>query len=187
MFKKLPPTTLQETFITRSIIAICAFLWVVQIVDPPFTGEYALDASKITSEPYRLFTSMWLHSTFPLHIMVNMFSLWVLGSQMETLIKGKRFAIVYLVSGLASGGAIWLSHPSLPAVGASGAIFGILGFVVVWSRFAWNAVFVAIINIMLGFFIPNIAWQGHLGGFFAGAVLAFWWHTLPDLRKQKTS
>lgn len=183
--RRLPPTTLRETFVTRAIIVICGLVWLTQITSKTFTEDYALQASLVASEPHRLFTAMWLHSHFPLHIMLNMIALWIFGSQAEPALGWRRYTLLYLAAGIAGNIAIWMSAPSLPAVGASGAIFGIMGFAVVWTRFHWNAVLVTLLNVVFGFLIPNIAWQAHLAGLAVGAALGVYWFMLPELRKRK--
>jgi len=82
---------------------------------------------------YRMFTAMFLHASF-FHLAVNMYSLYFVGSIMEQVIGRWRFLLLYLASGLAgSAGALVLS-PLTPTVGASGAIFGVLGGLFILER-----------------------------------------------------
>src|SRR4051794_24121962 len=84
-------------------------------------------------EWWRLFTSMFLHASF-FHLLVNMYSLYFVGTILEQLIGRWRFLLLYLVSGIAgSAGALILS-PLTPTVGASGAIFGVLGGLFILER-----------------------------------------------------
>ena len=98
---------------------------------------------------------------------------------LEGLLGRWRFLSLYLISGLAgSVGVLWLGDPRTGVVGASGAIFGLLGaFLVIQRRLGGNATQLLIllgINLVIGF-IPgfNIAWQAHLGGLVAGALVGF--------------
>jgi membrane associated rhomboid family serine protease len=127
-------------------------------------------------EWWRLFTAMFLHASF-FHLAVNMYSLYFVGSILEQLIGRWRFLMLYLVSGLAgSAGALILS-PLKPTVGASGAIFGVLGGLFILERrgnIATGGQIAAliVINLVITFaFSSSISVGGHLGGLVAGMVL----------------
>jgi membrane associated rhomboid family serine protease len=127
-------------------------------------------------EWYRLVTAMFLHGGL-LHLAFNMLALWWLGSIVEQAIGTVRFLLVYFVSGLAgSAGALLLSNPLQITVGASGAIFGIMGALLILEymatgSFAGQALTLIVINLALTFAIPNISVGGHLGGL-AGGIAA---------------
>ncbi len=136
-------------------------------------------------EWWRLGTAMFLHASL-LHIAFNMFVLYWLGSVVEEAIGTPRFLLVYLVSGLAgSAGALWISFaggtfqltsPFTVTVGASGAIWGIMGALLVLEymttgSFAGQAMGLILINLVITITIPNISLGGHLGGL-AGGVAA---------------
>jgi membrane associated rhomboid family serine protease len=125
---------------------------------------------------WRLLTAMFLHASF-FHLAVNMYSLYFVGSILEQLIGRWRFLMLYLVSGLAgSAGALILS-PLKPTVGASGAIFGVLGGLFILERrgnIATGGQIAAliVINLVITFaFSSSISVGGHLGGLVAGMVL----------------
>jgi membrane associated rhomboid family serine protease len=125
---------------------------------------------------WQLLTVMFTHVEI-WHIGFNMLALWVLGPQLELALGRARFLALYLLSGLAASATIyWLADPFGVTVGASGAIFGLLGALLVVafkvkgnvrSILAWVAV-----NFVLTFTVPNISWPGHLGGFLAGSLVA---------------
>jgi membrane associated rhomboid family serine protease len=121
---------------------------------------------------------MFLHGGV-LHIAFNMFALWWLGSIVEQLIGPVRFLLVYLASGLAgSAGALLLTNPNVPTVGASGAIFGILGALLILEfmqtgSLAGQAMTMIVINLALTAAIPGISIGGHLGGLVGGIVGTF--------------
>ena len=123
---------------------------------------------------WRLFTSMFLHYG-PIHLALNMLALWWFGAAIEQALGRGRYLLLYLVSGLAgSAGALILSPESL-TVGASGAIFGILGAAFVLERqriyvLGGGAVSIIALNLVFTLFIPGISIGGHLGGLAGGAL-----------------
>ncbi len=123
---------------------------------------------------WRLFTPMFLHYG-PLHLGLNMLALWWFGAAVERVLGRGRYLLLYLVSGLAgSAGALLLSPTSL-TVGASGAIFGILGAAFVLERqrtyvLGGGAVSIIALNLAFTLFIPGISIGGHLGGLAGGAL-----------------
>ena len=127
-------------------------------------------------EWWRLFTSMFLHASF-FHLAINMYSLYFVGSIMEQVIGRWRFLLLYLASGLAgSAGALVLS-PLTPTVGASGAIFGVLGglFVLERKRHIATGGQVAgliVLNLVITIaFSSSISVGGHVGGLIGGMIL----------------
>lgn len=127
---------------------------------------------------WRLVTAMFLHAGV-LHIAFNMLALWWLGSVVEQALGPLRFLLVYFSTGLAgSAGALVISGLYTPTVGASGAIFGILGALLVLEylqtgSFAGQAMSMIVINLALSFAIPNISIGGHIGGLIGGVVGTF--------------
>ncbi|MBA0052944.1 rhomboid family intramembrane serine protease [Streptomyces sp. AJS327] len=128
-------------------------------------------------EVYRLVSSMFLHQEF-LHIAMNMLGLWFLGPPLEAALGRARFITLYLLSGLAGGALTFLiASPVQPSLGASGAIFGLFGATAVVMRRLRHdmrpiAVLLAI-NLIFTFTWENIAWEAHIGGLVAGALLTF--------------
>jgi len=125
---------------------------------------------------YRLATAMFLHAGLA-HIAVNMLALWVIGPQLESLFGHVRYTVLYLVAGL--GGSVasfWFSSPNVVGVGASGAIFGLMGAYVVVGK-ALRAdisqvVGLIALNVVIGFVGGNIDWRAHFGGLVTGAIVA---------------
>jgi len=124
---------------------------------------------------WRLITAAFLHYG-PIHLGLNMFSLYFAGSILEQLIGRWRFVILYLVAGLAgSAGALYISPNSITA-GASGAIFGVLGGLLVLERrgniaTGGQVLGLIVLNLVLTFAIPGISIGGHIGGLIAGIVV----------------
>lgn len=145
--------------------ALCATVpsthWVGGVVD----GAY-----------WQLMTSAFTHVAI-WHIAVNMLSLYVLGPQLEALLGRLRFLALYLISALAGSTVVyWAAGEHSSTVGASGAIFGLLGALLVVAikvkgdlqqLLLWLG-----LNAFITFTVPDVSWQGHLGGLLGGAAVA---------------
>ncbi|RZS56249.1 membrane associated rhomboid family serine protease [Microcella putealis] len=127
-------------------------------------------------EPWRMLTVSLVHSSGIFHILFNMYALFVLGPLLEQLVGRWRFAVTYILSTLAGSIAVLWLAPASFVVGASGAIFGLFGaFFVIQRRLGGNTAQLMVIlgiNLALGFFLPNISWQAHVGGLIGGAIVA---------------
>lgn len=176
--------------VTFGIIAACALVYVLQWIIPAdavfrnfaFAPVYAT-AEYGAFEPWRMLTAAFLHSQgFLLHIVLNMYMLWMFGQALEPLLGRARFLALYLISAIGGSVGYVLLTPILPpggpvgVVGASGAIFGLFGAMLVVQRHRGGEtrqlwVLIAI-NGVIGFMVPQIAWQAHLGGLVAGALCA---------------
>ena len=191
-------------YVTYCIIGINALIFVLQfnlgISDPSAEkafiyrfGFIPADFSLIT-----IFTSMFLHGGIS-HIMGNMWFLWVFGDNVEGVLGHLKYAIFYLMCGLAATISQLLINPNstIPMVGASGAIAGVLGMYMIRFPHARVHVFAFIIiffttfrvpaMFVLGFWFFNqltngfgslgfdttggVAWFAHIGGFIAGVIL----------------
>jgi membrane associated rhomboid family serine protease len=142
-------------------------------------SDWLLQGAAVASgDWYRLVTAMFLHGSL-LHLAFNMLALWWLGSIVEQALGTWRFLLVYFVAGLAgSAGALLLSNPLQPTVGASGAIYGILGALLIleWLQtgsLAGPAMTLIVLNLALSLAIPGISIGGHLGGLIGG-IAATW-------------
>jgi len=142
-----------------------------------------------------LFTSMFLHAGF-VHLALNMLSLYFLGSFVEVAFGRGRFLALYLTSGLAGGLAyLYFGDFDGTVVGASGAIFGLLGGVLGYSlrrgTFSWQnplirqLLILTALNLYVGFSVSNISNTAHIGGLLGG--LAFGWLVAPTVYSQKTA
>lgn len=126
---------------------------------------------------WQLVTSMFLHYAVT-HIAFNMLALYFLGPMLEAVLGRARFLAVYLVSGLVGSAAVmWFSSPNGQTLGASGAIFGLMGALVVVAlkigADSRQIMFWIALNLVFTFFIgTNISWQGHIGGLVGGAAVA---------------
>ena len=180
----------ESPVVSYVIVALCVAVFVVQSVQPSLTDQIVFDPGAARDQPWRFVTAAFAHSSIS-HIVFNMLALWVVGAQyLEGLLGRARYAAVYLVSAL-GGSVVYMlfrSPPPIPyappneqfwgpgTVGASGAVFGLFGAMLVLNRHLGRSsagMYATIaINAVIGFVVPNIAWQAHLGGLITGAALA---------------
>jgi membrane associated rhomboid family serine protease len=125
---------------------------------------------------YELFTSPWVHLSVT-HIGLNMLSLFIVGPPVEAAVGRARYLVLYLGSAMGGSVAYFLiAPPQVSGAGASGAIFGIFGALFIVGRrrgLQTNGVIALIVvNLVLGFAIPGIGWQAHVGGLVAGTAMA---------------
>jgi membrane associated rhomboid family serine protease len=165
--------------VSYSILALTLGVFVLQwISQGAVTSALAYFPPLTSQEPWRMVTVALVHSDRSFfHIVFNMYSLWVLGPLLESLIGRGRFAAVYVLSALGGSVAVLWLAPLSVVVGASGAIFGLLGaFFVIQRRLGGRNVQLVVIiaiNLALGFLIPGVSWQSHLGGLLVGALCAW--------------
>ena len=130
----------------------------------------------IYNEWWRLLTGAFLHGSF-LHIAFNMYVLFALGPTLERVLGHGRYLLLYLVAALGGSVASYaFSDFQTVSVGASGAIFGLMGALVVAGRRLRydikQVVILLVINFVIGFIAPNVDWRAHLGGLLTGAAMA---------------
>jgi membrane associated rhomboid family serine protease len=183
---RLGARTISRPYVTLTLIALNVVLFGLQTISQtdPTTGLDRITSDfgqwpvgvALGDQYYRLLTSMFLHATL-WHIGFNMLVLWMLGPQLEQVLGHVRFSVLYLVAGI--GGSVasfWFSSPEIVGIGASGAIFGLMGAYVVVGR-ALRADISQVIglialNVVIGFVAGGIDWRAHLGGLATGAVVA---------------
>jgi membrane associated rhomboid family serine protease len=171
------------TLVTRGLIGISVVVFLLQIAQAGNingqAGEIWVRGSLIggfvaEGEWWRLVTSAFIHAS-PIHLLFNMLMLWWFGSALETLLGRVRYLGIVMVSILGgAAGALLATQANELTVGASGAVFGILGAGLVLERrqimvFGGGAFAVVALNLALSFLIPGISIGGHLGGLAAGA------------------
>jgi membrane associated rhomboid family serine protease len=167
--------------VTFTLIGLSVLSFLLQRTVPGWTDQWYFSPVAGYHEPWRFLTAAFLHSPGSLlHIGFNMYALWILGQFLEPALGRWRFLALYLTSALGgSVGVLLLATSSsdwfAAVVGASGAVFGLFGAVLValrrLGRDATQIVVVLVINAVLGFVIPGIAWQAHLGGLLTGLAL----------------
>jgi membrane associated rhomboid family serine protease len=162
-------------FLSISLIAI--FL-LQELTGTLLVKSFALSAPLVTSgEWWRLITAGFLHGSI-IHLLFNVYILWVIGSQLESIVGNAKFIIIYFVSLLGGSVASYLFSPfGSYSIGASGAIFGLMGAMLVVGRkrnldISQITTLVAI-NVVIGFVLSGIDWRAHLGGLAAGAFITW--------------
>ncbi|MFZ4667986.1 MAG: rhomboid family intramembrane serine protease [Microthrixaceae bacterium] len=126
-------------------------------------------------EWWRLVTGAFLHGGV-LHLMMNMFLLWLLAKELEPALGHVGFALVFAVSVVGGALGVMLLSPNDPTLGASGGVFGLMGALIVLQLRArqnpWNSGIggLVVVNLILTFTIPGISIGGHVGGLLAGAA-----------------
>jgi membrane associated rhomboid family serine protease len=183
--------TAGKPLVTYGIIAACVVMYVLQWIIPgqAVYEQFAYNNVFATPEygafePWRMLTAAFLHSPDSvLHIVLNMYTLWIFGQALEPLLGRVRFLALYLISAIGGSVGYLLLNPVLVpgqglvgVVGASGAIFGLFGAMLLVQRHRGGDtrqlwVLIAI-NGVIGFLIPQIAWQAHLGGLVTGGLCA---------------
>ena len=165
--------------VTYALIALTVFVFVLQWI-PGFgiTQRFAYIPALTIVEPWRMLTSVFLHSQggLPFHVLLTMYALWIFGPMLEGMLGRGRFLALYLISGFAGSVGVLVLAPFTSVVGASGALFGLMGaFLVIQRGLGGNSKQLLVllgINVVVSF-IPGIAWQAHLGGIVGGALIGF--------------
>lgn len=166
--------------ITSALLVLNGLIWLGQIspLGYLFTNQFFFAPLFAPFEPWRMLTSGFVHDwNGPWHILLNSYAIWIFGRQLEPLLGQLRFLLLYLTSIIGGSVAVlWLSDPAIPVVGASGALFGLMGaYFIVLRSLGGNPsqIFALIaINFSMGFFVAGISWEGHLGGLITGLLVA---------------
>src|SRR5690349_14946211 len=172
-------------YATYGIILATAIVYLLQLLIPgrfvegwlAFNSLFVVPGSEAAFQPWRLITVLFVHGSF-WHIALNMLALWMIGRSLEPLLGHGRFLTLYFLSGLGGSVAVALLAPGVWVVGASGAIFGLFGALLVIGRhIGANITSIAIIigiNLVIGF-VPgfNVSWQAHVGGLLVGLLVSF--------------
>ena len=180
---------------TGWIAAVTVAAYVVQLLTRgvlqhvlQYAAAYSLPATGAPFEPWRLLTAALLHQPISIpgsligitHIAFNMIALVSFGRPLENVIGAPRLVAIYVLGAL--GGSIGVLYASLvglispfdPVIGASGAVFAVLGAVAAVQRRLGidvrTLVVLIAVNLALGFVVAGIAWQAHVGGLIVGAV-----------------
>ena len=177
-----------EALVTKTLIGINVAIYLLTVVQGAginspggsvFDRMFLYGPFVAQGDWWRLITAAFLHASV-VHIGFNMLALWWFGAPVEAYLGRARFIGLYLVSGLAGSAGALVLTPHSVTVGASGAIFGILGAMLIleWQttgRLGGNALTLIVVNIALSFAIANISIGGHIGGLVGGilATLAF--------------
>lgn len=163
--------------VTYTLISLNALVFVMQVTVMGLERQLALWPPAVASgQTYRLVTSAFLHYG-AMHLLLNMWALYVVGPPLEMWLGRLRFGALYAVSALGGSVLVYLIAPLNTATGgASGAVFGLFGATFMVARrlhldVRW-VVALIVINLAFTFLAPAISWQGHVGGLVTGALVA---------------
>jgi membrane associated rhomboid family serine protease len=192
----------RSTVVTYALIALNVAIYILQFATGQvLTEAWYLNPYVAGSEPWRLITSAFLHAPwFIPHLLFNMYALFIFGPLLESFLGRGRFIALYLIGAL--GGSlgvltsveVWaltdLTAATMPtgALGASGAVFALMGAVFAMRKVMGidvrQLLIVLAINLAIPFFIGGIAWEGHVGGLVIGFLvgLVFIGTRRPDQR-----
>ncbi|WP_439675874.1 rhomboid family intramembrane serine protease [Embleya sp. MST-111070] len=183
---RVAPTT-ATAIVTKTLIGLNLAVFVlVQVVGNTFVDRWILVGrffmggewqGVAEGQWYRLLTATFLHQQF-WHIGLNMLGLWMLGPPLEAALGRTRFVALYLVAGLGGSALSYLiAEPNQGSLGASGALFGLFGAMIVLGR-RMNydlkpLIILLALNLMITFLnMSTIDWRAHLGGLVAGTLAA---------------
>lgn len=173
-----PPT------VTTGIIGVTGLVGIAQMIPGVgsvveqvllFFAPFLYPELSGVSQPWRVVTALFVHGGI-LHFAMNMLALYVIGRSLERMLGAWRFLALYLIAGMGGSVAVALLAPLTPVVGASGAIFGLFGALLVIGRQLgadMRSILVILgLNLAIGF-LPgtNISWQAHVGGLVVGALV----------------
>ena len=173
-------TPITRPTVTYGLIGITVAVFLLQLVAGinQVAGDWGMwpVGVAVGGEWWRLVTSAFLHGSF-LHIAFNMYVLFALGPALERILGHVRFLVLYLVAALGGGIASYaFSDIRSVSVGASGAIFGLMGALLVAGRRLGHDIrqvaMLLAVNVLIGFIAPGVDWRAHLGGLVAGAAAA---------------
>ena len=171
-------SVLKQSPLTIILIVLCLGLYVPDMMGMNLSDYMAVGPDALQARPWTLVTAMFAHGSL-MHLLFNMISLWYMGSMLESMQGTPRFALLYFASGIVGNLAFSLFAGGY-AVGASGAIFGLMGAFIVLviamrkeprMRSMLSGLAVMVVINIVNTFRPGIALEAHFGGLATGAVL----------------
>ncbi|MCX7568995.1 rhomboid family intramembrane serine protease [Tumebacillus sp. DT12] len=170
-----------KTRIVTAVLALTVMIWLLATAYPNLVLGYGLmiPGRIQMGEFWRLITPMFLHYEFA-HLAFNMLSLYVFGRFVERIYGSGRFAVIYLLAGIA-GCLLSFALNDQPSLGASGAVFGLFGALLAFGQYDRRAFAMTIgasvyglliMNLIFGFLMPNVDNWGHIGGLIGGYLTA---------------
>ena len=178
----------KKPIVTYSLIFICILVFILMyVLGNGSTDNYTLlvfganvDTLTKNGDYYRLFTSMFLHIGI-LHLLCNMYSLYIIGKEVENVFGKVKYLIIYLLSGIAGSILSLAFNHNTICAGASGAIFGLLGALLYFGYYyrtylgatlTRSIIPVIVLNLIIGFTSSGIDNAAHIGGLVGGILIA---------------
>ena len=169
----------KKIVITYALMALCTSIYILQIFFPSLTAWGAVNGTLVRNgQAYRLITSMFMHGSI-WHLLCNMYSLYVIGCATENYFGKKKFLLIYLVSGIIGSMFSCIFNTGW-SLGASGAIFGLMGALCYFGYYyrlymgkaLYNEIIpVIILNLALSIIVSNIDFYAHIGGLIGGVFI----------------
>lgn len=171
--------------VINALIIACGIVYVASWLAPSLVEQFLFYPSLGFTEPWRFLTAAFLHGGI-VHLASNMAFLYILGELARRVLSSYQILLIYLLSawGGSLGTLVWalVTGEQQAVVGASGAVLGLCAGVFVYTRnlHASSSALggLLIINLLIGFVIPNVSWQGHLGGALVGAIIGWALHVV---------
>ncbi len=161
-----------------TLLIVTTAIWLLQLSPFGRTIEIYFSYTPIatTIAPWQMLTAAFLHGSW-LHIIFNMYTLYIFGQVLEPMLGRARFLALYLISAFGGSVAVLLfSDPTSTVLGASGAIYGLMGAYFILLRAigerSGQLMGLIAINLIFSFLNPGISWQAHIGGLAIGAAVA---------------
>lgn len=161
-----------------TLLIVTTAIWLLQLSPFGRTIEVYFSYTPIatTIAPWQMITAAFLHGSW-LHIIFNMYTLYIFGQVLEPMLGRARFLALYLISAFGGSVAVLLfSDPTSTVLGASGAIYGLMGAYFILLRAigerSGQLMGLIAINLIFSFLNPGISWQAHIGGLAIGAAVA---------------
>ena len=169
----------KKIVVTYALMALCTLIYILQIFFPSLTALGAVNGTLVRNgQVYRLITSMFMHGSI-WHLLCNMYSLYVIGCATENYFGKKKFLLIYLVSGIIGSMFSCIFNTGW-SLGASGAIFGLMGalcyfgyyYRLYMGRALYNEIIpVIVLNLALSIIVSNIDFYAHIGGLIGGVFI----------------
>ncbi len=169
----------KKIVVTYAIMALCTLIYILQIFFPSLTALGAVNGTLVRNgQVYRLITSMFMHGSI-WHLLCNMYSLYVIGCATENYFGKKKFLLIYLVSGIIGSMFSCIFNTGW-SLGASGAIFGLMGALCYFGYYyrlymgkaLYNEIIpVIVLNLALSIIVSNIDFYAHIGGLIGGVFI----------------
>jgi hypothetical protein len=171
---------------TFILAGVCIFVFILQIIYP-YWKDFAFVPAYAFERPWTFVTSIFFHADFS-HLFFNMFALFIFGIYLESRIETRDFLLIFFLAGIVGniGYMVTASDPLTPGIGASGAIYGVMGSLAILTPFAMiyagyipmpmiAAAFLWGVTEFLGLFVPgSIAHGAHIFGLFLGIAYGFY-------------
>lgn len=167
-------------YITYILIFINILFYVLSIISNSFYNSMVLNSSKILNgEYYRLLSCIFMHGGI-IHLLCNMYCLYVIGPQVESFFGKIKYIVIYLLSGII-GSLMSLSITNSISLGASGAIFGLLGSILYFGyhyrvylsqAIKSQIIPIIVLNLFLGFMLNGVDNAAHIGGLIGGVLVS---------------